>query len=111
MDWNLATLPRGGVFSRRAPAATHTSVSVLYVFQAFDVSCVREGLGGDMDLGGNWALEEGSWLSHTGDRHFPNTRGGMATFPLPIVVVSPFLPFTVPVCLRCLRAQSCWLSG
>ncbi|XP_073922982.1 angiomotin-like protein 1 isoform X2 [Castor canadensis] len=28
-----------------------------------------------MDLGEKWALEEGSWLSHAGVHHFPNTKG------------------------------------
>lgn len=80
MGWKLVTLRR-----HRLPGASaviHTPASVLYVFQAFAGSCMHEGLGGSMDLSGNWALEEGGWLSHTGDHHFPNTRAGMATFPI-----------------------------
>lgn len=70
-------------------------------------SCTDKGIAGSMDLNEKWPLEEGSWLSHAGIHHFPNTRGGMASFDVPDTwdPLSPCISLSQPSCSRCLPSM------
>lgn len=78
MDWKLVTFEPEG-FSPQEDISRNPHPFAFCLSGICSESCMQEELGRSMDLGENWSLEEGSWLSHTGAQLFPNTRAGMAT--------------------------------